>query len=84
MAQWMRHRPTEPGIVSSSPTRIILSGLFCGRFCSRRRGPSRADATSDTSFAKKLTAHSDPLPTLALVINDSLRWWALHTRGVVV
>ena len=24
VAQWIRHRPTEPGIVGSSPTRIIL------------------------------------------------------------
>ena len=54
VAQWIRHRPTEPGIVGSSPTRIILCGLLCGCFCSRRREPSRAD----TSLAK------NPLLTL--------------------
>ena len=54
VAQWIRHWPTEPGIVGSSPTRIILCGLLCGCFCSRRREPSRAD----TSLAK------NPLLTL--------------------
>ena len=29
VAQWIRHRPTEPGIVGSSPTRII-----CVHLCS--------------------------------------------------
>ena len=31
MAQWIRHRPTEPGIVGSSPTGVITSLTRCRR-----------------------------------------------------
>ena len=27
MAQWIRHRPTEPGIAGSSPAGVIMGGV---------------------------------------------------------
>jgi hypothetical protein len=32
VAQWMRHRPTEPGIAGSSPAGVILLHCFLVHF----------------------------------------------------
>ena len=29
VAQWIRHRPTEPGIAGSSPAGVIFIGYIC-------------------------------------------------------
>ena len=36
VAQWIRRRPTEPGIVGSSPTGVIVSTHFWWRMTSRK------------------------------------------------
>ena len=35
VAQWIRHRPTEPGIAGSSPARVIFDVAHIAAACSR-------------------------------------------------
>ena len=43
VAQWIRHRPTEPGIAGSSPAGVIV-GAAHGEYCGGRRARKSAHA----------------------------------------
>ena len=57
VAQWIRHRPTEPGIAGSSPAGVIYS------FGPQDRGPSRALALSVDAARQR--AWTSPTPAIA-------------------
>ena len=49
MAQWIRHRPTEPGIVGSSPTGVsLISAYWLHRPAARTSSSAPSSGTSGT------------------------------------
>ena len=62
MAQWIRHRPTEPGIAGSSPAGVIVSWLHCYEKYTRDQVDAKivGEWKCADTFMTRSTTHLEP------------------------
>ena len=75
VAQWIRHRSTEPGIAGSSPAGVILQYVFSGHMASR--------ATRDGAWDPGITEHTEDVIPLVSQHTTNPRVES-HTSGLVL